>query len=246
MTLLNPFISFPAAGGVVTYRDHVLATVPNLVAYWPMDAGTSDLVNAANPGTYDLSVLGTVSTDAADGPTVPGLGCRNFPGAGGGLLRSTTLATTSGGMLLGCWIKPDIAHTNGGVMGKWAANSGPLIYLTATSKMTLQHNGVSASSANSTITTSAWQFVAAAFGPTSSPANDILGWINKTNAATRAGSTTVGTGATNFDLGAYQNGAAGTYFDGKMCHAFVSTMPASGTDSLAAIQAVVVALVDGP
>lgn len=210
-----------------------------------MDAGTSDLVNAANPGTYDLSVIGTVSTNAADGPTVPGLGCRDFPGGGGGLLRSATLPITSGGMLLGCWIKPDVAHTNGGVIGKWNS-TGPLIYLVATSKMRLELDGVSASSANGTITTSAWQFVAAAFGPTSSPANDVLGWINKTNAATRLGTTTIGAGATNFEIGAYQNGAGGTYFDGKICHAFVSTMPASGTDSLAALQAVVDALVDGP
>lgn len=153
------------------------APVPNLAAYWPLDANANDLSGNGNNGTLNSGAV----IDAADHATVPAgnAGSANFPTLGGGnridVPDSPSLSIT-GSITISAWIKTNLPVSPNvlpnvdlqEIVGKFGTGGGYFFRINSgggTSFCIVDGSGTASgpSGTNKIIPTGTWTHVAATY-----------------------------------------------------------------------------------
>lgn len=218
--IINPYVfgGSGGGGGGDTYRDLVVATVPNLVSYWPMDTQTGELEDQI--GSDDLANFGSVTDDGDTYPGVEG-GSRLLDGTDDDLQASTGLSEN---MLIGCLFKANTLPSGAySLSGKWSSNNGMMLANRGSALAGFYEDPFIES--GSILTTDTWYFAMFSSG-------DDGRRIYLDDAQVASSSDTFShklSGSSNWQVGAYSGNNG--FFDGNIAHVWVaSSQPGAASE----------------
>lgn len=221
--LINPFIlGEPEAP--TPYRDLLVATVPGLVHYWPMDGGTDELGDQV--GATDLTNTGATFA-SGDDPGLEGTtGSWDFDGTADRMTAAVTLGVR---MLIGGWFFTDQALTthSDAIQGRWETNNGIILY-TVDGHLEGKFGGSNCS--GSTLITSGWHLgMFLSTGGTGATGRVLF--LDDAEDGFNSAVTGHGVvGSSTWEVASYADAGVNTFWDGRLCHLFVADYPTLGDE----------------
>ena len=184
---------------MAAYDDLVLSH-PKLVHYWKMNDAAGAAKADSGPGAKPLTLTSAGGENTTGGPAT-GMGYQDLAGARSAYSTTVDLSTLGVPLTIGWWHRGTF-----GALGDWASSNGLMLLDSTTNLAYLAGSSVSMPVRLATVTT--WRFVAMQYRQGAS-AVEVRMVIDGVPVTSWLLLSTLGAGASRFEVGSYAAGAGG-------------------------------------